>query len=32
MQLSKFEKYFNLSLPSLKDEIKAEAKNYLNTK
>jgi len=32
MQLSKFERYFNLSLPSLKDEIQAEAKNYLNTK
>lgn len=32
MQLVKFEKDFNLYLPSLKDEIEAEAKNYLNAK
>jgi hypothetical protein len=30
MQLGKFEKDFNLTLPSLNDEIELEAKKYLN--
>ena len=32
MQVTKFENFFNLTLPFLEDEIRIESKNYLNAK